>query len=126
MMKESDLAYCGMICNKCPVFIAAATNDDALRQKTARDWTNRYAEILKTVGIESLKPEDINCHGCRSEHCHFFGCEKCAIKPCCLEKNLITCAGCQEYEFCDILKGFYSFDIHRPAKDRLDKIRRGR
>ncbi len=72
-MKESDLAYCGMDCSKCPVFIATARNDDMLRQKTARDWTNSYAKILETVGIESLRPEDINCLGCRSEQGHFFG-----------------------------------------------------
>ncbi len=122
-MKESDLAYCGMNCGKCPVFIATARNDDMLRQKTARDWTNSYAKILETVGIESLKSEDINCHGCKSEQGHFFGCNKCTIKPCCQEKNLVTCAGCREYESCEILKGFYSFDIHRPAKDKLDRIR---
>ncbi len=90
-MKESDLAYCGLNCHKCPVFIATARDDDALRQKTAREWNNRYAEILRTVGIDSLKPEDINCRGCRSESGHFLGCEKCIIRPRCQEKNLVTC-----------------------------------
>lgn len=125
-MKESDLAYCGMNCPKCPVFIATARDDDALRQKTAREWTNLYAEILKTVGIDSLKPEDMNCRGCRSKSGRFFGCEKCSIRPCCQEKNLVTCAGCSEYESCDMLKGFYSFDVHHPAKNNLDRIRSGR
>lgn len=124
-MKESDLAYCGLNCSKCPIFIATTRNDDALRQKTAREWTDLYAGILESVGIESLKPEDMNCSGCRSEHGRFFGCEKCTIRPCCQEKNLATCAGCSEYESCDILKGFYSFDIHRPAKETLDRIRSG-
>lgn len=125
-MKESGLSYCGLICSKCPIFIATIRNDDALRQKTAREWTDLYAGILESVGIESLKSEDMNCHGCRSEHGRFFGCEKCAIRPCCQKKNLITCAGCPEYESCDLLKGFYSFDIHRPAKEKLDRIRSGR
>lgn len=124
-MRESDLAYCGLNCNKCPVFIATTRDDDALRQRTARGWTDLYAEILEAVGIESLKPEDMNCHGCRSDLGHFFGCDKCAIRPCCQEKNLVTCAGCNEYESCNILKGFYSFDVHRPAKDKLDTIRSG-
>jgi len=52
MMKESDLAYCGLNCSKCPVLIATTT--------------------------------------------------------------------------CDILKGFYSFDVHLPAKYNLDRIRSGR
>ena len=122
-MKESDLAYCGLNCNKCPIFIATANDDDALRQKTAREWTDLFSGILESVGIEKLKPDDMNCHGCRSERSHFFGCEKCTIRHCCQEKNLVTCAGCREYESCNILKGFYSFDIHRPAKDKLDRIR---
>lgn len=32
-MKEQDLAFCGLNCNKCPVLIATANNDDMLRQK---------------------------------------------------------------------------------------------
>lgn len=122
-MKETDLACCGLNCLKCPVFIATARNDDELRQKTAREWTDLYAEILKTVGIDRLKPEDMNCHGCRSESGHFLGCEKCPIRSCCQGKNLVTCAGCREYESCDMLKGFYSFEIHHPAKGNLDRIR---
>lgn len=125
-MLESDIAYCGLNCHKCPIFIATATDDDALRQKTAREWADLYAEFLKLVGIESLKPEDMNCRGCRSESGHFFGCEKCPIRPCCQEKNIVTCAGCIEYESCDTLKGFYSFEVHHPAKHNLDKIRSGR
>ena len=49
-MKEQDLAYCGLNCNKCPVLIATANNDDMLRQKTAKEWSDLYAEILNKVG----------------------------------------------------------------------------
>lgn len=122
-MEDSELAYCGLNCQTCPIFIATARDDDALRQETAREWANLYAGILKTFGIESLKLEDMNCHGCRNDSGRFFACEKCPIRPCCQEKSFVTCADCHEYESCDILKGFYSFDVHRPAKDKLDKIR---
>ena len=63
-MEEVELAYCELDCEKCPAFIATANDDDALRQKTAKDWSSLYAEILAQVGIvEALKPEDINCGG---------------------------------------------------------------
>jgi hypothetical protein len=124
-MKESDLAYCGLSCNKCPVFIATANDDNALRLRTAREWSQHYSEILESVGIGKLKPEDINCEGCRSEGTHFFGCKNCSIRPCCQKKNLVACAGCPEYESCDMLKSFFSFEAHYPAKKNLDKIRSG-
>ena len=124
-MKEQDLAYCGLNCNKCPVLIATANNDDVLRQKTAKEWSDLYAEILSKVGIYDLKSEDINCRGCRSNLGLFVGCVNCLIRKCCLEKKIITCASCNEYESCDMLKGFYSFAVHQSAKDNLDKIRMG-
>jgi hypothetical protein len=121
-LKELDLAYCGLRCSRCPVLIATATDDDVLRQKTAKEWSHIFADILKTVGIDSLRPEDLNCRGCRSDRGHFFGCAKCFIRLCCREKRLKTCAHCDGYESCEVLRGFYSFAIHRPAKDNLDKI----
>jgi hypothetical protein len=112
-----------MNCQKCPIFIATERDDESLRQKTAIEMANLYADILETFGIDSLTPEDINCLGCRSEIGRFFGCERCSIRQCCREKSLVTCANCQEYESCDTLKGFCSFEAHRPAKKNLDKIR---
>jgi Protein of unknown function (DUF3795) len=64
---EKLLAYCGINCDECPARIATVENDDALRQKTAEEWYKLYANILESFGIHSLKPEDINCCGCRSE-----------------------------------------------------------
>jgi hypothetical protein len=124
-MKETDLAYCGLNCQRCPVLAATARNDYGLREKTAKEWSDLYAKILETMGLNRLKPEDINCHGCRTESGRFLGCERCSIRSCCQGKNLVTCASCTEYESCEMLKGFYSFEVHHPAKDNLDKIRSG-
>jgi hypothetical protein len=125
-MKEGELAYCGLDCKKCPAFIATANDDDALRQKTAKDWSSLYAEILAHVGIVgSLKPEDINCRGCRSDADHFIGCMKCLIRECSQGRRFGTCASCNEYETCELLKGFYSMPPHQYAKGKLDRIRLG-
>ena len=58
-MEKNDLGYCGLNCEDCPVFIATANDDDALRQKTAQEWSKLYAEYLG----KDLKLEDVNCKG---------------------------------------------------------------
>lgn len=122
-MAEATLAYCGIDCEKCPVRIATSEDDDDLRQKTAREWSSLYGEILESFGIHSLKPEDMNCCGCRSNRGLFIGCASCSIRKCSKDKGFITCASCDEYESCDMLKGFYSSEIHQSAKENLDRMR---
>jgi hypothetical protein len=122
-MMEKLLAYCGINCDECPARIATVENDDALRQKTAEEWYKLYANILESFGIHGLKPEDMNCYGCRSDHGHFIGCTACPIKKCCQERNISECASCDEYESCEMLKAFYSTATHKDAKENLDKIR---
>lgn len=120
---EMSLAYCGINCNECPALIATVEDDDALRQKTAEEWSKLYADILESFGIHSLKSEDMNCYGCRSDHGHFIGCTACPIRKCCQERNIRECASCDEYESCDMLKAFYSITTHKDAKENLDKKR---
>lgn len=119
-MKILSLGYCGLNCEDCPVFIASANDDDKLRQKTAMEWSGLYSEYL---GSE-LKPEDMNCRGCRTQESLFVGCMGCPIRKCSREKNILTCADCDEYEKCEILNGFFSYH-HQQAKDNLDRIRKG-
>jgi len=122
-MSETTLSYCGIDCDKCPVFIATSKDDNVLRQKVASEWSNLYAEILESFGIHSLKPEDMNCCGCRSERGLFIGCASCSIRKCSREKGFVTCASCDGYESCDMLNAFYSFKIHQSAKENLDRMR---
>ena len=54
----SKIAVCGIDCTVCPTYKATMTNDNALREKTAAEWSKLYkAEI---------KPVDINCRGCNA------------------------------------------------------------
>jgi hypothetical protein len=122
-MEEQKIAYCGLNCAECPIFIATINNDYTLRQKIAQEWSELYSEYLKEQGIHGLKPEEMSCGGCRSDRGRFMGCALCAIRKCCQEKKLESCAYCIEYEKCEMLNGFYSVQEHKPAKDNLDKIR---
>lgn len=117
-MGEQKFGYCGLNCEDCPVFIATVNNDDDLRQETAKEWSERYAQFLE----KELRPEDMYCSGCKSEVGFLFiGCKKCPIRKCCKGKEYITCANCEEYEVCEILNGFFS--VHPQAKDNLDRMR---
>jgi hypothetical protein len=116
-----NIGYCGLNCEACPLFIARVTNDDNLRQKTAPEWTELYADYL---GIDAFTKEDMNCDGCRSEQSCFIGCRSCPIRDCCRANELNTCASCIEYTTCGMLNGFYTVPSHQPAKDILDTIRK--
>ena len=101
------LGICGLDCSSCEAFIATEKNDDELRRKTAREWTEKYNER----GDPLVKPEEINCRGCLSDgpaspdsaswasqggplYAHCFQCE---IRKCGLEKGIKNCGECREY-----------------------------
>lgn len=116
----TKLGYCGLNCEGCPVLIATVNDDNALRQATAKAWSQLYAGFLK----DELKTQDMNCSGCQSENERLFvGCRDCPIRGCCGEKGFSSCALCAEYETCGMLIGF--FTQHQQAKDNLDRLRAG-
>ncbi|MGE5308649.1 MAG: DUF3795 domain-containing protein [Deltaproteobacteria bacterium] len=118
-MNELDLGYCGLDCKKCPVFIATATDDQRLRERTAREWSALFGKFLG----KDLKPDEMNCSGCRSTGIVFGACVDCPIKRCCGKKGIASCARCDEYDRCSILAGFFSVPHHKPARENLDKMR---
>lgn len=107
------LAYCGLLCSKCPALIAAQQDDQKQREEVARLWSKEFhAEI---------KPEDINCDGCKSETGRLFNhCRVCKIRGCAREKGVDTCAHCPGYA-CGDLSGFFNFAPM--AKTALEEIR---
>lgn len=118
-MAHKKLGFCGLNCTGCPMFIATANNDDMLREKTAEEWSQFFLEHLG----KEITAEEVNCTGCWSEDSIFFGCSNCAIRKCCPERGFETCAGCDEFETCEILNGFLSVPINEPAKNNLEKLR---
>jgi uncharacterized protein (UPF0305 family) len=107
-------------CEICPVFIAAKNDDNALRAKTAQEFSELYAEYL---GGQPVEPEDVNCSGCPSKTGLFTGCILCPIRKCCQEKKLTTCARCIDFQQCEMLTGFYNVPAHSQAKENLDHLR---
>ncbi len=109
-MKEL-IAYCGLDCEKCDAYIATATDDQELREKTATLWTK-----LNNTPID---PEDINCEGCRADGEKAVFCDSlCAIRQCARGKGMNTCGDCPELERCPTVAKVISNDA-----EALDNLR---
>ena len=88
------IAYCGLDCEKCDAFIATKNNDQSLREKTAKLWSE-----LNNV---TILPEHINCEGCRTNGVKTFYCDNlCAIRQCAMGKGVSTCGDCTQMEQCE-------------------------
>ena len=87
------IAYCGLDCEKCDAYLATINDDQALREKTAKLWSELiHAPIL---------PEHINCQGCRVDGVKTVYCESlCGIRQCALQKGVTTCGDCPELDSC--------------------------
>jgi hypothetical protein len=65
--------YCLKICSECVIYQATQSNSDKRRIAIA----NTLSEIYD----KKLKPEDINCDGCRSDSKRLFrNCLDCSIR----------------------------------------------
>ena len=91
------IACCGLNCEICDARIATVNNDDELRKKVAKEWS----ELNKVT----ITPEMINCTGCRVEGAKTPFCESlCPIRKCAKEKNYDTCGDCGDLIKCEKIK----------------------
>lgn len=110
------LAVCGLDCAACPAFIAYKTDDRALREKTAAEWSTQFKV--------DFKPEDINCVGClEPEGVHVGHCSECEIRKCGLAHKVQNCALCDDYP-CERIASFLA--NVPPAKANLEELRSAR
>lgn len=87
------IAYCGLDCETCEARIATINNDEELRIKVAKEWTE-----LNQVEIT---PQMINCEGCRVDGVKTPFCNSlCPIRKCAISKKLNTCGNCGELLSC--------------------------
>lgn len=87
------IAYCGLDCEKCDARIATINNDNALREKVAKLWS-------ELNGVE-ITPEMINCEGCRADGVKTPYCDSlCPIRQCALAKGCKTCGDCSTMDDC--------------------------
>ena len=111
---ENKIAFCGLNYEECEARKATVNNDDELRKKVAKLWSEwNQCEI---------EPEWINCEGCHGDGCKTCFCsEQCQIRKCALSKGINTCAECSKMEACETLKMI--IDHSEPAKNNLKNLK---
>ena len=101
-----DDTYCGLNCRACPVLVANQNNTVAAR---AAEW--------------GMEPENLVCHGCKSEHTAVF-CVKCEMRTCAQEKGIEFCFECDSFP-CTMLVNFNNDKAahHSVVLHNLNRIR---
>lgn len=104
------IAICGLDCETCDARIATMTDDDALREKIAKLWSE--------MNHASITPEMINCEGCRVDGVKTPFCEAlCPIRQCALGKGFVTCGDCPDMDACENVSAVHKSDSE--ARKRL-------
>jgi hypothetical protein len=90
-------AVCGLFCPSCSLFIASMEDPARLRG------------ISERFGIP---PEELECHGCRSDKRGFYCRQHCKMAECAAQRGLDFCGECEEFP-CPDLKTFQAQMPHR-------------
>ncbi|MHC4737634.1 MAG: DUF3795 domain-containing protein [Planctomycetota bacterium] len=115
---DEIIAYCGLTCHTCPIFLATRENNDEKRHKMRVDIARQIKEVY---GTEYEADDIADCDGCRAKNGRVFS-KDCQIRKCALEKDIESCGNCTEYA-CEKLEKLFTTDPE--ARQRLDRIRSG-
>jgi len=95
---EKLIAYCGLDCAGCGAYLALKNNDQALRVKTAAEWTKAHNF--------NFTPEMINCSSCKGTGVQVGHCSNCQMRKCAIGKGVVNCGACDEFKSCDAINDF--------------------
>jgi hypothetical protein len=120
-MASEMIAYCGLNCVTCRIYLATRETDPK-KQREMREGIARY---IREHFDSEIREEDItDCDGCTVKEGRLFsGCKKCQVRKCAMEKGLKNCAYCSEYPCGKLNKLFDSEGEESGAKKRLDAVR---
>lgn len=91
-----ELAYCGLRCDECPIYLASINNNPAEQIRLAKEYSSDTCTFTK---------EDMFCLGCHSDTPSEKMCMGCEIRKCGVKKTFSICAECGEFP-CAILKRY--------------------
>lgn len=113
---EEMIAYCGLVCTHCPVYVATQANDLEALERLAAHAREAYNQPDATA-------ESSMCDGCLAESTRLCGyCAVCDVRACARALNLANCAHCADYA-CDKLEAFWS--MAPEGRTILDTVRAG-
>lgn len=88
------LAYCGMKCGECLIYLASINKNEAEQFRLAKEYSTDTCQFSK---------EDMFCLGCHSDTTSEKMCGGCEIRKCSSEKFYETCIECEKFP-CSILE----------------------
>lgn len=105
------IAYCGLKCLECPIYMTNIEGNDELKKKLAVDYSTDYC---------TFSPEDMNCEGCHSASVNDSKmCGDCEVRKCAAPKSISTCAECSNYPCAIIEKYVPAGSDNRTLLDKL-------
>jgi hypothetical protein len=120
-MASEMIAYCGLNCITCPIYLAT-------REKNPEERRRKREQIViairKYLGEEKRVEDITDCDGCKAQSGRLYSdCQKCRIRKCARQKRLENCAYCRQYPCEKLTRFFDSEDIDGGARKRLDAIK---
>lgn len=108
------LAFCGLLCDQCPLYIATRADDPAEMERLAVEYST--PEV-------AFAPADMRCEGCFSSSADDSKvCGECDIRACAKGNTVQNCGVCAQYP-CDIIVKRLPPDTE--YRSRLDEIAAG-
>lgn len=98
--------YCGLYCGGCAILLA-----------------NREGTVEEIARAEGVQPEELRCHGCKTEVVATF-CTDCYMKECAERRGIEFCIECDEYP-CERLVAFKEdkYPHHSVVLKNLERMR---
>jgi hypothetical protein len=110
------IAYCGLLCNECPAYLATVEDDDAARAEVAAQWSTEQWPLVAA---------DVNCDGCTTVGGRTLSfCSDCSTRNCAMEHEVANCAHCAEFA-CSALQKHWEMSHPADAKARLEALHAG-
>ena len=98
---EKLIAYCGLDCAECGAYLATKNNDQALREKTAAEWSKEYNT--------NITADMLHCTGCTKDGVKSVAnCSTCEIRICASGKGVVNCGACDEFKTCKTINDFFA------------------
>ena len=98
---ELTLSFCGFRCDLCLAYRPNIEKHPENQELLSDGW-HRY------FGFR-INPEDIVCDGCKTGKIKTLD-RDCPVRPCAMERNINTCADCEDYICENLTERLISFD----------------